>query len=165
MHINISITAAGNGAYNNFCNVLKFKRFMLWCGDQVTPILPGTWNQCFINILLQWYWRLAVQCGETDDEGGILKWWSTFILLRRINTWSVLPFIRGFWYSYTYSYIGHWRLVIFFLFWSIHLIFMENFINVIMKRNKFHAMTYPPRQTFMPQWYCSFEIKFGIIWI
>lgn len=48
MHINISITAAGNGAYNNFCNVLKFKRFMLWCGDQVTPILPGTWNQCFI---------------------------------------------------------------------------------------------------------------------
>lgn len=114
MHINISITAAGNGAYNNFCNVLKFKRFMLWCGDQVTPILPGTWNQCFINILLQWYWRLAVQCGETDDEGGILKWWSTFILLRRINTWSVLPFIRGFWYSYTCSYIGHWRLVIFF---------------------------------------------------
>lgn len=39
----------------------------------------------------------------------------------------------------------------FFLFSSIHLIFMENFINVIMKRNKFHAMTYPPRQTFMPQ--------------
>lgn len=102
----------------------------------------------FYYILLQWYWRLAVQCGETDDESGILKWWSTFILLRRINTWSVLPFIRGFWYSYTCSYIGHWRLVIFFfLFWSIHLIFMENFINVIMKRNKFHAMTYPPRQT------------------
>lgn len=39
----------------------------------------------------------------------------------------------------------NFALILFFLFRSIHLIFMENFINVIMKRNKFHAMTYALR--------------------
>lgn len=36
MHINISITVAGNGAYNNFCNVLKFKSFMEGCMDPIS---------------------------------------------------------------------------------------------------------------------------------
>lgn len=40
MHINISITAAGNGAYNNFCNVLKFKRFMLDVGIKLHLYCP-----------------------------------------------------------------------------------------------------------------------------
>lgn len=149
MHINISITAAGNGAYDNFCNVLKFKRFMLWCGDQITPILPDTWNQCFIN-MLQWYWRLPVQCGETDDEGGILNWYGIPLYSYGVLIHGVFSPLSEVFDTRTHVLIlviGDLQLCInfVFLFRSIHLIFMENFINVIMKRNKFHAMTYALR--------------------
>lgn len=44
---------------------------MMW-GSSYTYIARYM-ESVFYYILLQWYRRLAVQCGETDDEGRILK--------------------------------------------------------------------------------------------